>query len=160
MDLTIRLYPNPVLCEVATPVTRVDKSMRAIMAAMLTLMYRKYGSGLAASQVGIAKRFIVLNVTGDKGRPEEEMVFINPVITKRFGGYATATEGCLSFPGDYGSVRRAKKIVLNAFTLDGEEVDRTFTGLQARTIQHECDHLDGVLFIDRNPALKEEICSS
>jgi len=127
---------------------------------MARLMYRKHGAGLSAPQVGVMERIIIMDDQSGEDAPLNPMAFINPVITKRFGGQFTRTEGCLSLPGDYGPVKRAKKIVLHAFTMTGEEVNHTFTGMQACIVQHECDHLDGILFIDRSPKLKEEICSS
>jgi len=114
---------------------------------MFRLMYQAQGIGLAANQVDLPLRLFVINLAGD---PEEgeEMVFINPVISKP-KGQAEADEGCLSIPQVNGTVLRPSKIHISAYDLNGNEIDETVDGLLARAIQHETDHLDGVLFIDR-----------
>jgi peptide deformylase len=90
-----------------------------------------------------------MNIKSDSTAKEEEHAFINPVILQRKGGMEEKDEGCLSLPDIHGPVKRPKKIVLNAYTLAGEEVTWEMDGMYARVVQHECDHLDGVLFIDR-----------
>jgi len=114
---------------------------------MFVLMYKARGIGLAANQVDLPLQLFVINLSGD---PEEgeERVFINPVISKP-GGQAEAEEGCLSIPEVNGTVLRPEKIRVSAFDLSGNEIDETVDGLLARAIQHEYDHLHGVLFIDR-----------
>lgn len=116
---------------------------------MFDLMYSNNGIGLAANQVDLPYRLFVMNVTCDPAAKDEEHAFINPVILQRKGGTEEKEEGCLSLPEVHGQVKRAKKIVLNAYTLAGEEVTWEMEGMYARVAQHECDHLDGVLFIDR-----------
>lgn len=115
---------------------------------MFDLMYQNEGIGLAANQVDLPYRFFILNLQSDPAAKDEEHVFINPVITRRKGS-AEDREGCLSFPEIFARVRRPSQIVLNAYTLEGEEVNYELDGLLARAVQHEADHLDGVLFIDR-----------
>lgn len=114
---------------------------------MFELMYESRGVGLAANQVDLPLRLFVVNTAGAKGEGEE-LVFINPILSKPKGN-EEAEEGCLSLPGLYGNVRRPKQIDVNAFNLKGEEVSATLTGLLSRVVQHETDHLDGVLFFDR-----------
>lgn len=120
---------------------------------MFDLMYQAEGIGLAANQVDLPYRLFVLNITGDADQAEQERVFINPVILSSKGS-AEAEEGCLSLPGIYGDVKRPERVVVNAFGIDGQEFRQELDGLAARATQHEIDHLDGVLFIDRLPETK------
>ena len=115
---------------------------------MLDLMYSHEGVGLAANQVDLPYRLIVMNVKSDPSAKDEEHVFINPVITLR-KGVEEKEEGCLSFPEINAPVKRSQKIEVNAYNLAGQEVTWKLEGLYARVVQHECDHLDGILFIDR-----------
>ena len=126
---------------------RVDAELRSIVREMFELMYEAKGVGLAANQVDLPLRLFVANLAAD---PEEgeEMVFINPVIS-RGKGTAEQEEGCLSIPGVYGNVRRPREIDVNAFSLSGKEISARVDGMLARVIQHENDHLDGVMFTDR-----------
>jgi len=110
-------------------------------------MYKAQGIGLAANQVDLPLQFFIVNTAGKPGEGEE-LVFINPVLSKSKGS-EEAEEGCLSIPGLYGKVIRPKQISLTAYDLHGREVSATLDGLIARVIQHEFDHLQGVLFIDR-----------
>ena len=114
---------------------------------MFELMYESRGVGLAANQVDLPLRLFVCNPQAD---PEagEELVFINPVLSQP-RGLAEADEGCLSFPDLYGPVTRPKKIHVQAYGIDGQEMQLDLDGLMSRIVQHETDHLDGVLFIDR-----------
>lgn len=111
-------------------------------------MYAGKGIGLAANQVDLPYRMFVMNLQADPEAVDDEHVFINPVIAKRSGS-AEAEEGCLSFPGIYAPVRRSDKIVLSAYNPAGQEMTYELDGLYARAVQHETDHLDGVVFIDR-----------
>ena len=140
-------YPHPTLRHKAKPLKRVDAELRKLIGEMYELMYQHKGIGLAATQVDLPYRLFVLNLEGEAGKGEE-YTFINPVISKRKGS-AEAEEGCLSLPGLYADVRRPERITLNAYSLAGEEVTLDLDGLFARAVQHEVDHLDGVLFIDR-----------
>jgi peptide deformylase len=145
--LSILKYPHPALRHESRPLRRVDAELKAIVREMFDLMYRQKGIGLAANQVDLPYRFFILNLEGDPAKGEEH-VFLNPVIARR-RGTVEAEEGCLSFPDIYAPVKRSDKIVLSAFNLDGEEVNYDLSGLFARAAQHEYDHLDGKLFIDR-----------
>ncbi len=141
-------FNHPALRWKSTPITRIDAELRATVRQMFDLMYEAKGIGLAANQVALPFRFFVVNVTADPNESEEEHVFINPEIVRR-NGSAEAEEGCLSLPELYGQVRRAEEIVVQAFDLDGQGFEMTLNELPARVVQHETDHLDGVLFVDR-----------
>ena len=141
-------YPYPTLRHVSKPLVRVDQELHGIVRGMFDLMYAANGVGLAAIQVDLPYRLFVLNLRSDPEAKDEEHVFLNPVLTGR-KGMIEAEEGCLSVPSVYGQVRRPERVVLNAFDLAGEEVTMELEGLFARTVQHEIDHLDGILFIDR-----------
>jgi peptide deformylase len=110
-------------------------------------MYAQKGCGLAANQVDLPYRFFIINTEGDPQKGQE-FVFLNPVITKR-SGVEEAEEGCLSFPELYAPVKRSAKVTITAYNLDGQEISYDLNGLFARAVQHENDHLDGILFIDR-----------
>jgi peptide deformylase len=140
-------YPHPALRYPSRAVTQIDDDLRAIIRAMFDLMYEAKGIGLAANQVGLPFRFFVLNLTADPEQKDEEVVFINPEIIKRHSAVEDE-EGCLSLPGLYAKVRRAKKIRVLAYDLDGKLVEHEANELFSRVIQHESDHLDGKLFID------------
>jgi len=141
-------YPHPTLRHTSKPLRRVDADLKKIIAEMLDLMYRDKGIGLAANQVDLPYRLFVMNTESDPKAKDREFVFINPVISKRRGTVENE-EGCLSFPDIYAPVKRSEKIVLSAYDLSGKEVCFEFNGLFARAAQHEADHLDGVLFVDR-----------
>ena len=145
--LQIVKYPHPALRHKAKPLRRVDAELKGIVREMFDLMYQQQGVGLAANQVALPYRLFILNLEADpqKGR---EYVFINPVISRR-SGTVEVEEGCLSFPDIYAPVKRSDKIVLSAYDLSGQEVQYELDGFFARAAQHEFDHLDGVLFIDR-----------
>ena len=141
-------YPHPTLRHKSRPLRRVDADLKKTIAEMLDLMYQDKGIGLAANQVDLPYRLFVMNVESDPKAKDREFVFINPVISKRRGTVENE-EGCLSFPEIYAPVRRSEKIVLSAYDLSGKEIHYELNGLFARAAQHEADHLDGVLFIDR-----------
>jgi len=141
-------YPHPTLRHKSKPLRRVDAGLKKIVAEMLELMYEDRGIGLAANQVDLPYRLFVMNVEGDPAVKESEFVFINPVLSQPKGS-TEAEEGCLSLPEIYAQVKRPEKIVISAYSLTGEEVHYEASGLFARAIQHEFDHLDGTLFIDR-----------
>jgi peptide deformylase len=141
-------YPHPALFWKSKPITRIDRELQQTVDEMFELMYTHNGIGLAANQVALPFRLFVMNGTGDRNQPDAEWVFVNPEIVGR-KGTIEAEEGCLSVPEVYGEVRRAEKIVVNAFDLDGKEFELALDELEARVVQHEVDHLDGVLFVDR-----------
>src|SRR4051812_12334467 len=156
-DLKIITYPHPTLRRVSKPLRRVDADLRKKIREMFDLMYAAKGIGLAANQVDLPLRFFIVNL---EAQPDagEEMVFINPVISLPRGGSDEAEEGCLSLPGLYGQVTRPKQVRINAYSLDGKEIKAEVAGLMARCVQHELDHLDGVLFPDRmSPSAKADI---
>ena len=115
---------------------------------MFEIMYDFRGVGLAANQVALPIRLFVANPSGDRKEKEQEMVFINPVINKP-KGTVEAEEGCLSLPGINANVFRSKSLEVNAYDLQGNEIAGPVDGFLARIVQHELDHLDGVMFIDR-----------
>ncbi|MCI0701314.1 MAG: peptide deformylase [Planctomycetia bacterium] len=141
-------YPHPALRVKARPITSIDAEVQKAAAEMLELMYGHEGLGLAAPQVGLDIQLLVMNFAGDHEKPELECVAINPVIVEKKGGLINDREGCLSFPGLYQNVRRHKTVVVKYFNLLGEEKEMTASDLAARVWQHECDHLNGTLFID------------
>jgi peptide deformylase len=148
--LNIINYPHPTLSRPAKPLKRVDAELCRIVREMFDLIYTKEhrGIGLAANQVDLPYRLFVVNLTSDPAAKDEEFVFINPVLSLPKGS-DEADEGCLSLPGLFAQVRRPEKIRVNAYNLSGEEVIYDVDDLFARAVQHEADHLDGVLFIDR-----------
>jgi peptide deformylase len=141
-------FPHPALRWKSQPVREIDANLRKTAAEMFELMYAAKGIGLAANQVGLPYRLFVLNLTGEADAKEEELVFLNPEILKR-KGTTEGEEGCLSFPGLYGDIKRAAEIIVEAFNLDGNVFEYDLDELASRAVQHESDHLDGVLFIDR-----------
>jgi len=143
--LTIVTYPDPILRRRAEDIEEIDRSIRDIVAAMSETMYAHHGVGLAAPQVGVSKRIVVFSPTGEK---KDEKVLINPMIIEHRGGME-AEEGCLSFPDIGGIVRRNSYVRILAYDLDGNDLEITATDFLARVLQHEIDHLDGTLFIDR-----------
>ena len=141
-------YPHPTLRHKSKPLQTVDAELRRMIRQMFDLMYEDEGIGLAANQVDLPYRLLVMNIRSDRADEKEEFALINPVVTKRAGA-AEAEEGCLSFPEIFAPVRRPERIELAAYDLTGQEVTYQLDGLWARAAQHEIDHLDGVLFIDR-----------
>jgi len=141
-------YPHPTLRHVSKPVKRVDAELRRMIGQMLELMYEHKGVGLAANQVDLPYRLFVMNPTGDPKEEEQQYVFINPVLTRPKGS-VEGEEGCLSIPRVYGDVIRAERITIDAYTLEGKQFKAEVQGMFARIVQHETDHLDGKLFVDR-----------
>lgn len=148
--LSVRLYGDPVLRRVAEPVAVMTPEIKTIIEDMVDSMWHQAGIGLAAPQVGISLRILVM----DDGKGGARAL-INPIIADR-GGSIREEEGCLSLPGIFAEVERSKWIRVSA--LDGEGLPISFEaqGLQAKVIQHETDHLDGVLFIDRLPPVTRD----
>ena len=141
-------YPHPALRQKAEPVTAISKELHLQVGGMLELMYANEGLGLAAPQVAATNRVLVMNFTGEPEEKDQECVAINPVLLEMKGGFDDR-EGCLSFPGLFSKVRRAKTVKVQAYNLKGELYEMTATDLAARLWQHEIDHLNGVLFIDK-----------
>ena len=146
-------YPHPALRAKARPVAAIDADVQRAAGAMLELMYKSEGLGLAAPQVGLDIQLLVMNFAGDAGQPDAECVAINPVIVEAKGGAVNDREGCLSFPGLYQNVRRSKTVTVKAYNLKGEEVTMVCHDLPSRVWQHEIDHLQGTLFIDKMGSL-------
>ncbi|MBI4634745.1 MAG: peptide deformylase [Candidatus Rokubacteria bacterium] len=151
--LSVRRYGDPALRRRAAPVGEITPEVRSIAGDMIDTMYDEVGLGLAAPQVGVSLRLIV--VADDERR--EARALIDPVIVEQ-GGQATAEEGCLSIPGIFASVTRAEWVRVEARDVDDGPLSIRAQGLQARVLQHEMDHLDGVLFIDRlDPVTRDRI---
>jgi peptide deformylase len=151
--LKVRKYGDPALRRSAAPVGEVTPELRRIIADMTETMYDEVGIGLAAPQVGISLRLIVLS--DEEGRGVQAL--LNPAIVDR-SGEATGEEGCLSIPGVFAPVTRAARVKVEARSLDGKPLTIEARGLRARVLQHEIDHLDGVLFIDRvDPMVRDRI---
>jgi peptide deformylase len=146
--LAIVNYPHPTLRHPSKALRRVDAQLVGWIREMFEIMYAHEGVGLAANQVDLPYRFFVMNPTGDRERTDQEMVFLNPVLS-RHKGSAEAEEGCLSLPKLFAQVKRPEQVVVNAYNLRGQEFEMEASGLVGRVIQHETDHLDGILFIDR-----------
>jgi peptide deformylase len=148
--LTVRLYGDPVLRQVAAPVREITAEIKRIIADMTETMWHQVGIGLAAPQVGLPYRILVM----DDGKGGAQTL-INPVLESR-SGTIREEEGCLSLPGVFGVVERSKTVTVRAMDAEGAPVSLETTGLKARIIQHELDHLDGVLFIDRLPPVTRD----
>ncbi|SMP75580.1 peptide deformylase [Neorhodopirellula lusitana] len=147
MPLSIIHFPHPTLRHRSKPIVRVDQRLRDMAAEMLDLMYANEGVGLAANQVNLPIRMFVANETGKRGEGQEWVV-INPEIDRPKGNEASQ-EGCLSVPGVYAQVKRPKSVRLQGYDLQGNELNMELDGFLARVMQHEVDHLDGVMFFDR-----------
>lgn len=144
--MKIVLYPHPSLRHRARPLTSIDKKVHLQVGAMFELMYEVRGVGLAATQVELPYQ-LIMNLDPEH-KQEGEQAYLNPVIVERKGNVVDE-EGCLSLPGLYQKVRRAKTVKVHAYNLKGEAVEIIAHDMAARVWQHETDHLSGVLFIDR-----------
>jgi peptide deformylase len=151
--LVILEYPDPRLRKTAAAVTEVDDAVRQLAENMLETMYAAKGVGLAATQVDVHRRLIVLDVSEQRDRP---LVLINPELLELTGS-GPGEEGCLSLPGIYDKVARATHIRLRALGLDGKPFEMDADGLLAVCIQHEMDHLEGKLFVDYLSELKRQL---
>src|SRR3982750_226959 len=159
--LPIVEVPDPRLRQISSPVEKVDADVHALVADMFETMYAAPGIGLAAIQVGVAKRILVI----DLQEPEEEggdpvrdpRVFINPEIVEHSDQEVPYTEGCLSVPDQYAEVDRPDRIRARWLDLGGTAHDEEITGMLATCLQHEMDHLEGILFIDHLSRLKREM---
>ncbi len=145
-SLAIVHYPATVLRDKARPIDRVDDHIRAVALRMIELMHRAPGVGLAAPQVGLAWRLFVANPTGEDG---DDRIYINPELTLIPGSNAAREEGCLSIPGVTVEVIRPTQATIVATNLEGQRFEESADDLLARIWQHEFDHLEGVLIIDR-----------
>ena len=151
--LNILEFPDPRLRTIAKPVAAVDDALRLLIDDMFETMYAAPGIGLAATQVNVHKRLVVMDLSEDKSEPR---VFVNPeleTLTEDLGPYQ---EGCLSVPGFYENVDRPLKVRIKALDRDGQPFEEIAEGLLAVCIQHECDHLNGKLFVDYLSSLKRD----
>ena len=155
LDFQITLYPSPVLRTVAEPVQDFDQELQDLVEAMYERMFESRGVGLAAPQVGLKKRIMVLNSEGDPSQPDLNLTLINPRIVERTGEKTLMDEGCLSFPEVYAEVQRPALCTVEAQDVEGNPFQEQYSGFVSRIIQHEYDHLEGVLLVDRmSPADK------
>lgn len=141
-------YPHPALRWKSKPIAEINAELRRTVAEMFELMYESQGIGLAANQVALPFRLFVMDTAAEDDDRCQKLVFINPEIRSRKGS-VEGEEGCLSLPELFGQVRRAEQIVVDAFDLQGREFTLPLADLPGRVVQHEHDHLDGVLFVDR-----------
>lgn len=155
MIRSIVKYGEPVLQRAAPAVDDVTDDIRALVDDMIETMYAASGVGLAAPQIGVSQRIFVTDVSGG-GRSDELVVMINPIVVGR-SGVQTETEGCLSLPGFEAPVPRPAELVVRGLDREGREHEVEGTTLQARAFQHELDHLDGALFLDRLRGLRREL---
>jgi len=151
--LPLHLLGSPVLRQHSVDVKTIDEEVRRLVADMFETMDAAKGVGLAANQVGVARRVAVVDADGDR------FAMIDPVIVET-EGRATAEEGCLSIPDIYGDVTRPERVLLEALDEEGKPYRKEATGLKARAIQHEIDHLDGILFLDHLSLLKRQMLLS
>ena len=148
--------PDPILREKSIPVKKVDKDIKNLMDDMIETMYNAPGIGLAAIQIGIPKRVIVMDISKDKDK-KNPMFFINPKIIWKSKVLSTYEEGCLSIPNQFAEVQRPDKCHFKYLDYNGNEKEIKAEGLLSTCIQHEIDHLDGILFIDYLSKLKKDI---
>jgi peptide deformylase len=152
--LEIRKYPDDVLKKKALPLDALEGKLQRLIDDMIETMYAAPGIGLAAPQVGVSKRLIVVDVSLGEEK-NSLIVLINPEIIEA-DGFVDSEEGCLSVPGYTANVKRAEKVKVKGLDRNGKPVEIEGEGLLARALQHEIDHLDGVLFIDRMSSVKKE----
>ena len=155
--LEILKYPDPRLRQVAKPVVEITDEIRKLAEAMAETMYANSGCGLAATQVGVDARIFVIDIAGEDEQCDLK-VFINPEIVETVG-VQTWEEGCLSFPGATEEIRRADRVKVRAMDQFGKPFELEATGLMAIAVQHENDHLNGVLMIDKLNALRRRLVS-
>jgi peptide deformylase len=151
----ILIHPDPRLKKACDPVAEITDEVKRLAADMLETMYAAPGIGLAAPQVGVTRRVLVMDCIKDG--PPEPMVLLNPVTVWETEDVSTYEEGCLSIPEQYAEVKRPAAVTVRWTGLDGAEQERTFEGLWATCVQHEMDHLEGKLFIDYLGPLKRQM---
>ena len=153
---TILTEPNKILRQISKPVEKVGDEERELMKDMLETMYSAKGIGLAAIQIGIPKRIIVMDLSKEENK-KLPMYFVNPVITEKNNEKKTYEEGCLSVPNQFAEIDRPNKCKVEYLDFDGNKQTIQAEGLLATCIQHEIDHLEGILFIDYLSKLKKEM---
>ena len=157
MKRPILLHPDPRLKQVCAPVTDVTDARRRLADDMLATMYDAPGIGLAAPQVGVRERLIVLDCVKEEGATPRPLVMFNPEVIAASEETDTYEEGCLSIPEHYAEVTRPAEVTVRWIDADGAERQEDFADLWATCVQHEIDHLDGVLFIDHISAIKRQM---
>ena len=153
----ILIHPDPRLKKVADPVTAVTEEVRTLASDMLETMYHAPGIGLAAPQVGVMSRLLVMDCVKDETQAARPMVLLNPEVTWASEALNTYEEGCLSIPEQYADVERPAEVEVRWMDLEGETQSERFDGLWATCVQHEIDHLDGKLFIDYLKPLRRQM---
>ena len=153
---TILTEPNKILRQVSLPVEKIGKEEKVLMDDMLETMYMAKGIGLAAIQVGVPKRIIVMDI-GNRDKEKEPMYFVNPIIKNKNSEHSTYEEGCLSVPNQFAEIDRPSKCEVEYLDYDGNKKTLKAEGLLATCIQHEMDHLEGILFIDYLSKLKKSM---
>jgi len=150
------ILPDPILRQVSAPLEQVDDAVRTLYQDMLETMYDAPGIGLAAIQIGVPRRMLVIDVSRE-GEEKQPQVFINPEIIKSSDERSVYEEGCLSIPDYYAEVERPAVVTVRYLDREGKEQTAEADGLLATCLQHEIDHLNGVLFIDHISRLKREM---
>lgn len=157
MKRPILIHPDPRLKKVCTPVPDLSDQLRALADDMLETMYDAPGIGLAAPQIGVLDRLIVMDCVKDENEPPRPLVMFNPEIVAASDETNVYEEGCLSIPEQYAEVKRPKVVDVRWIDRDGNEQSETFDGLWATCVQHEIDHLNGKLFIDYLGPMKRQM---
>ena len=153
---TILTEPNKLLRQISQPVERVEDAERILMNDMLETMYAANGIGLAAIQIGVPKRIIVMDLSKEENK-KLPMYFVNPLIIKKNEEKTIYEEGCLSVPNQFAEIQRSSKCEIEYLDFNGDKQNLETEGLLATCIQHEMDHLEGILFIDYLSKLKKEM---
>ena len=153
---TILTEPNKLLRQISQPVERVEDAERELMNDMLETMYAANGIGLAAIQIGVPKRIIVMDLSKEENK-KLPMYFVNPLIIKKNEEKTIYEEGCLSVPNQFAEIQRSSKCEIEYLDFNGNKQNLEAEGLLATCIQHEMDHLEGILFIDYLSKLKKEM---
>jgi peptide deformylase len=160
MIRTILIHPDPRLKKVCAPVSEIDDAVRALMADMLQTMYDAPGIGLAAPQIGVMSRVIVVDCAKGEDETPEPICLANPEVTWSSEETREHEEGCLSIPDIYAMVTRPDRVRVRFLNRDGAEEERDFEGVQSTCIQHEIDHLNGKLFIDYLSPMRRQMITS
>ena len=152
----ILIEPDPILRKKCEPLEKVDNEIRKLMKDMIETMYKAPGIGLAAIQIGILKRIVVIDIAKEE-KKKNPLFFVNPEIIYRSKNTSIYEEGCLSLPGQFAEIERPSECTLRYIDYDGKEQELKAEGLLATCIQHEVDHLNGILFIDYLSKLKKDM---
>ncbi len=153
----ILIHPDPRLKKVADPVEDITPELRKLADDMLQTMYEAPGIGLAAPQVGVLQRLLVMDCVKEEGATPRPMILINPAVTWASDEQSVYEEGCLSIPEQFGDVERPAEVTVQWTDIDGQPQEETFDGLWATCVQHEIDHLNGKLFIDYLKPLRRQM---